>query len=156
MTQDTIDYILRNYADCTTPSCRERGCRLQLDGIRGRPRVIVHGTKFQKREKFRGKLCDRIVFLGGKNLTVAAVELKGGGNVDMSEAVEQIQNGLSVAGDILRGRPVTRWFPVLLYSGRIVPADIKLLQNKRITFRGDSQQVIKHDCDSRLSDVLAV
>lgn len=154
MTQDTIDYILRNYADCTTPSCGEKGCRLQLDGIRGRPRAIVHGTKFQKSKKFRGKLCDRIVFLGGKNLTVAAVELKGSGNVDMSEAVEQIQNGLSVADDILRGRPVTRWFPVLLYSGRMVSADTKLLLNKGVTFRGDSQQVVKRDCGTRLSAVL--
>ena len=151
MTDRAIEHVLRNYAECLTTTCRERGCRLQLDGIGNRPSAIIHGTRFQDTESFRQKLCDRIVFLGGSSLTVAAVELKGGGNVDMAEAIEQIQNGLTVAGRILRGYPVRRWFPVLLYSGSMAPSATKLLQNKRIKFRDDSQQVIKQDCDSRLS-----
>ena len=155
MPEGAVESISRRYATCLTRSCRERGCGLQLDvGGRG-SRVIVHGTKYQKVERFTKKLCDRIVFCRANGLILAAVELKGGGTIRMSQAIEQIQNGLRVADDILEGRPVDGWVPLLLYSGRMRLNETRLLQNRRVKFRGEPKVVVKRDCGARLSAVLA-
>jgi hypothetical protein len=115
--QDTIESIRRNHPDCLTRSCREKQCRLQLDGVSPASLAIIHGTQYQKNHRFTEKLCDRIVFCEEYGFVLAAVELKSGGTIHLSDAITQIQNGLRIAGDILGGRPVAQWFPLLLYNG---------------------------------------
>ena len=140
---------------CITKSAKEKNCGLQLDAASSTSLAIIHGTRYQKAHDFTDKLCDRILFCGQHDFFVAAVELKGGKNVHMSEAIEQIQNGLSVAKDILGSRPVAEWFPLLLYSGSMASYETKLLQTKSVEFRGERKNVIKRDCGIRLSVVLS-
>ena len=155
MPEGAIESIGRRYAACLTRSCSERGCGLQLDVGGPRSRVILHGTKYQKTKGFTEKLCDRIVFCRANGLILAAVELKGGGTIRMSQAIDQIQNGLRVANDILAGRPVDDWVPLLLYSGRMRSDETRLLRNKPVGFRGERKVVEKRDCGTRLSAVLS-
>ena len=150
-----MESIGRRYAACLTRSCSERGCGLQLDVGGPRSRVIVHGSKYQEAERLTEKLCDRIVFCRANGLVLAAVELKGGRNVRMSQAIDQIQNGLRVAKDILKGRPVDDWVPLLLYSGRMRLNETRLLQSRSVEFRGERKVVVKRDCGTRLSAVLS-
>ena len=118
-------------------------------------RAIIHGAKYQETERFTEKLCDRLVFCREDRFILAAVELKGGGNVRMSQAIDQIQNGLRVAKDILKGRPVDDWVPLLLYSGRMRLNETRLLQSRSVEFRGERKVVVKRDCGTRLSAVLS-
>ena len=154
MMQDTIESIRRNHPDCLTRSCRENRCRLQLDGVSPASLAIIHGTKYQKNRHFTEKLCDRIVFCGEHGFVLAAVELKSGGTIHLSDAIMQIQNGLRVAGDILGNCPVAQWFPLLLYSGSMKPSETRLLRTKSVKFRGEPKNVEKRSCDSRFSEIL--
>ena len=145
MIQDPIQYIRRSYPNCITESCRERGCSLQLDGFSRASMAIIHGGKYQEENDFTEKLCDRIVFCREHGLILAAVELKGGGDVRMSDAIQQIQNGLSVAMTILDNRPVAEWLPLLLYSGSMDPSETRLLRTKPVKFRGQQKNIIKRN-----------
>lgn len=153
--QHIIESIRRNYPDYMTQSCRERGCRLQLDSVSPASLAIIHGTKYQRNHHFTKKLCDRIVFCGEHNFILAAVELKGGKTIHMSDAIMQIQNGLCVAGDILGNRPVAQWFPLLLYNGSMKPGATRLLRTKSVVFRGERKNVEKRGCDTRFSEILS-
>ena len=72
----------------------------------------------------------------------------------MSEAIEQIQNGLSVAKTILGTRQVEDWLPILLFSGGMKPYELRLLRTKSVEFGGKKKTVIKKDCDTDLKDLL--
>ena len=133
--QDTIESIRRNHPDYMTRSCRENQCRLQLDDVSSASLAIIHGTKYQRNYRFTEKLCDRIVFCEEYGFVLAAVELKSGGTIHLSDAITQIQNGLRVAGDILGNRPVAQWFPLLLYNGSMKPNETRLLRTKSVKFR---------------------
>ena len=152
--QDTIESIRRNHKDCTTQSCREKGCGLQLDSMDRKSSAIIHGSKYQENHHFTGKLCDRIVFCGEHGFVLAAVELKSGGTIHLSDAITQIQNGLRVAGNILGNRPVAQWFPLLLYSGSMKPNETRLLRTKSVTFREERKIVEKRNCGARFSAIL--
>lgn len=152
--QDTIESIRRDHPDCLTRSCRENQCRLQLDGVGPASLAIIHGTKYQKNHRFTEKLCDRIVFCGERDFVLAAVELKSGGTIHLSDAITQIQNGLRVAGNILGNRPVAQWFPLLLYSGSMKPNETRLLRTKSVTFREEQKIVEKRNCGARFSAIL--
>ena len=153
--QDLIGYVRRNHPKCITHSCRENKCGLKLDGVNPKSLAIIHGTKYQKINNFTEKLCDRIVFCEEHGFILAAVELKGGKNVRMSEAIDQIQNGLIVARDILSNRPVAEWLPLLLYKGRMKPYETRLLRSKSVEFRGERKNIIKRNCDTQLSTILS-
>ena len=153
--QNPIGYVRRNHPKCITNSCRENKCSLKLDGVSPKSLAIIHGTKYQKINNFTEKLCDRILFYEEHGFILAAVELKGGRNVRISEAIAQIQNGLRVASDILSNRPVAEWFPLLLYKGRMKPYETRLLRNKSVKFRGERKNIIKRDCDTQLSTILS-
>ena len=101
--------------------------------------AILHGTQYQERNRSVGKLCDRILFYGIRGLALVTVELKGGRNARFSEVISQIQNGLTIASDILGEQTVSGWFPVLLYDGGLTPYETSLLQNTRVLFKGESE-----------------
>lgn len=149
-----IDHIRQTYSDCTAPSCKEKNCALQLDNVAPNSLAIIHGTKYQKTYGLVEKLCDRMVFCAQHGFILAAVELKSGRNINMSDAIKQIQTGLGVAAYILNNRPVAEWLPVLLYSGGMNPYETKLLQSKSVKFRGERKLVIKRNCGTKLSAIL--
>lgn len=153
-TPNIIDHIRRTYTDCTAPSCKEKNCALQLDNATPNSLAIIHGTKYQKAYGLVEKLCDRMVFCAQHGFILAVVELKGGGNIKMSDAIQQIQEGLAVADSILDGRPVAQWLPVLLYGGSMKPYETKLLQSKSVKFREERKVIIKRDCGAKLSAIL--
>lgn len=151
---EAIESIRRNYPGCMTRTCRENKCGLRLDGVNSTSLAIIHGTKYQKNRQFTGKLCDRIVFCGKNEFVLAAVELKSGGTIHLSDAITQIQNGLDVAGVILGNRPVAHWLPLLLYSGSMKRHEIALLRTKSVRFRNERKIVEKHKCGTRFSAIL--
>ena len=155
MMQDPIGGILHNYSNSTTKSCNENKCALQLDGVSRKSLAIIHGTKYQKNHKYHEKLCDRILFCSEHGFFVAAVELKGGKSIKMSDAIKQIQNGLQVAAAMLKNHPVREWFPLLLYSGSMHPIETKLLSKSTVTFRHERKNVRKTYCGTKLSSVLS-
>ena len=155
MTQDPIQYIRQSYPDCITQSCQEGGCSLRLDGFSRASMAIIHGGRYQEENKFTEKLCDRIVFCGEHGLTLVAVELKGGRDIRLSEAIEQVQNGLRTAKTILGTRPVVEWLPVLLYSGRMHSSETRLLRTKSVEFRGRRTNIIKRDCNTQLTTFMS-
>ncbi len=153
-TPNLVDHIRQAYANCIARSCKEKSCALQLDNVSQNSLAIVHGTKYQKTHGLTEKLCDRMIFCAEHGFILVAVELKSGRNINMSDAIEQIQNGLGLAADILKNHPVAEWVPVLLYSGGMNSHEIRLLQNKSVKFRGDRKLVIKRDCGTKLSAIL--
>ena len=155
MKQDPIAWITHNYSKSTTKSCKEYNCALHLDGVNRKSLAIIHGTKYQKNHNYHKKLCDRILFCSEHGFIIAAVELKGGKRIHMSDAIQQIQNGLQVAKDILGNHYVADWLPLLLYSGSMKPYETKLLLTRSVTFMGKRKNVIKRDCGTRLNTVLS-
>ena len=155
MIQDPIARIIHNYSNSTTNSCKENKCALHLDGVNRKSLAIIHGTKYQKNHNYHKKLCDRILFCSEHGFIIATIELKGGRRIRMSEAIQQIQNGLQVAKDILGDHRVADWLPLLLYSGRMKPYETKLLLARSVTFAGERKNVIKSDCGNRLSTILS-
>ncbi len=156
MAENTIAYILQEFSCSLTRTCKEKNCSLQLDNVNPTATAIIHGTKYQKNEKFTKKLCDRLVFCMYHGLVLVAVELKGGNKINMSQAIEQIQNGLSVAAGILKNVSVAEWLPILMFSGHIGPHEIRLLRNKSVEFQGERKIVVKRPCNSKLSAILAI
>ena len=152
--QDPIEFIRGSHQDCITSSCKENKCSLRLDGVSPTSFAIIHGTKYQKNNKFAEKLCDRIIFYHDYDLILMAVELKGGNTIHLRHAIDQIQNGLNVANGLLGTHTVADWVPLLVYSGHMSPHEIKLLQTKGVQFQGKKKIVVKCDCDTRLSAIL--
>ena len=154
MSQQTINEIRTIYQNSITQSCREKKCSLRLDGLRRSSLAIIHGSKYQKNHGYTEKLCDRIVFCGDHGFFLAAVELKGGKGINMSQAITQIQNGLVVVTDVLKGQAVVDWFPLLVYSGGMRTYETSLLRNSSVAFQGKRKNIIKVECTTRLDTVL--
>ena len=150
--QDPIAAIALEYGDCTARHCRENRCNLSLNGIGDR--VIIHGSRYQERYRYDQNLCDGIIFAQHEGYVLSAVELKGGRNVELSRAINQIQNGLTIAQGIWGNREVAEWIPLLLYSGRITPHELRLLDSRTVKFRDERKRVIKADCGAELKEVI--
>ena len=153
---DLIRSIRDRYEACITRSCRENKCGLQLDRISANALTIIHGTRYQRDIGFTGKLCDRIIFCGLHGFILAAVELKGGNRIKLSDAITQIQNGLSLASDVLEGHAVGDWLPLLVYSGHMGASEVRLLRTKSVEFRGNQKKVVRTDCNTELRAVLGI
>ncbi len=95
-----------------------------------------------------------MVLILRRGLTLAAIELKGGKSIDMRHAIDQIQNGLTTAIEILEERAIRSWVPLLFYSGSLGFLDLKLLNVQRVWLRGTRKNVVKVPCGSRLLDIL--
>ncbi len=119
---------------------------------------MLNGTRYQREHNYSDRLCDRIVFghREGKYF-VCAVELKGGKNVDVGEAVEQIRNGLLVAAHCLAGHSAATWYPILLFSGHLGVIGTTKLRTSQITLpdiRGNLPEIIKRNCGTTLAAIL--
>ena len=152
--QDPIGLIRQNHHYCITHSCSERGCRLQLDDVDRGSLAIINGTQYQNYHNSTHKLCDRIVFSRDRGFLLFAVELKSGKNVRVSDAIEQIQNGLTIAESVLGNQTVAAWFPTLLFNGRLAQDDANLLRTRQVRFRREPKVIMKRNCGTRLSALL--
>ena len=150
--QNPIAEISTAYASCITRTCHEKKCSLTLDGISDR--AIIDGSKYQKLHRFNGKLCDRIVFCQHNGFLLAAVELKGGKSTRITTAIAQIQNGLTLAEEMLGDTAIAGWLPVLLYSGHVHGNDTQVLRNTAVSFQGNKKPVVKEDCGASLREII--
>ncbi len=131
---------------------------MNLDQLGRASLVMLDGLKYQRSHHYQGKLCDRIIFgQWARGDFVCAVEFKGGRNIDVDEALEQIQNGLNVASELLPGQTPDDWYPILLYRGRLKGAETTKLRARHVSFqaqRRESSPVIKRDCGSSLIGIM--
>ena len=93
--------------------CREGNCAVSLDGIDKSDILIINGSDYQRIYSCGQRLCDCMVLILRRGLTLAAIELKGGKSIDMRHAIDQIQNGLTTANEILEERAIRSWVPLL-------------------------------------------
>lgn len=150
-----LERIGNDFHDCLTSSCSENKCALVRSGMSEAQWKIVHGTRYQKSRRFSQKLCDRIVFYAWKGFYVAAVELKGGKNLDVMDAREQIQNGLEITQDAVQHDAVTDWFPLLFTARKLTLLELKLLVKNPVSFKDQPPKVvIRRDCGTSFRNII--
>ena len=132
--------------NCCETCSRDR-CRVSLKDV-PRERIVVDADKAFEAHGCRGKRCDFILFVpgGGGKLFVAPIELKSG-RVDVSGALEQLQEGATFAESFVpeASRAVCR--PVLIHRRRIHKADREKFERKKIQFRGVNLAVKTGRCE---------
>ena len=156
------EVVYNQYRDCClTDSYEDEGCKIDVSGFNPGSLTTIHGTKHQDCSKHQrpGRLCDRLIFGRVDNLNrdfVCAAELKGGRNLDASVAIEQIQNGLTLAHGMLGNRSTVDWYPLLFYGGRLRGHGLDLLRSRKVSFGGKKRLVDRVDCGASLLRCLTV
>ena len=148
------------YHDCCLTNCYENeGCRIDIGGFNSGSLITIHGTKYQHCLKHQkpGRLCDRLIFgrLASRDF-VCAAELKGGKNLHASVAIDQIQNGLTLAHGMLSNQSTVDWYPLLFYRGGLRGHGLRLLGSRKVSFGGKKKLVERVDCGSSLLRCLPV
>lgn len=129
-------------------------CRLDIRGIQRSSLTALNGTNYQSHHTWQGRLCDRIIIGQSPGNFVCAVELKGGNNIDMSLAINQIQRGLDLLASLLQNASPRNWYPLLVYSGSMSERAKGLLRNKRVRYRGRTALVDRVEHNSSLLNYL--
>ena len=130
-------------------SCSRDGCRVYLHDV-PRERVIVDADKAFRAHGRQGKHCDFIVFLPGTDgrLFAAPIELKSG-KVDVSDAVQQLQEGSTFAERFVTQEPEVVCRPILFHGRAIHPNERRALNRKKVVFRGVELTVKTKSCGRR-------
>ena len=150
-----IANIRRAHQDCCLTDCyTDEGCGLDVRDIPLASLTTIHGSHHQARHNRPGRLCDRVIIGESGDGFVCAVEFKGGNNIDMSGAIEQIQGGLRLAAELLPGQPPGKWHPLLLYSGSMGPREKDLLRKTRVGYKGSKALVDRLNCGASLLNYL--
>ena len=145
--------IPANIRHCLCKECSEGGCGLDLSGMVSHVEILSMDCL---REVLRpkGRICDCGILWKGER-RIAAVELKGGQkSVSVRNLVEQLQGGLNILEGILHGQSVSEFFPILLYSGRKLPASA--LAGRRVRFRDQYSRIFVKPCGARLASIVPV
>ena len=155
----TLESVISNIRDdhrdcCITGSYEDEGCRLDTNGLTLSLLAAFHGGNYQLNHAWTGRLCDRVIIGQSHGGFVCAVEFKGGNNIIMSVAIEQIQGGLDLAAFLLPTRSPEKWYPLLVYSGSMSGRERDLLRNKKVSYRGNKARVDRIDCGSSLLNYL--
>jgi len=132
-----LDGIRANIgAENCCESCSRDGCRVSLEDV-PRERIVVDADKAFDAQGHRGKRCDFILFVleGDGKLVTAPVELKSG-RVDVSDALEQLQEGAAFAERFAPNASDAACRPILFHGSKIHPKDWNTLNRKKIRFRG--------------------
>jgi hypothetical protein len=89
------------------------------------------------------------------NFVVVPIELKGGSNVDASEAADQLKGGAAFAIDYIPSGVKSICRPILFCKG-ISTAEIKRLKKpqSKVSFGGKSFEIKTARCGDKLADVL--
>ena len=140
---------------CLTTSYQDHGCKIDVQGLDKSELATIHGDKHQEHHGTTGKLCDRLIFGEGDENFVCSVELKGGNNVKVSDAILQIQGGLDLAKTLLNSRLDWSWYALLAYSGSMSGKGTQLLRTKTVSFGGKRRLVDRVDCGFSLLSYLS-
>ena len=149
------DLRIKHCSCCLTNSYQDHGCKIDVQGLDRSKLVTIHGDKHQEQHGITGKLCDRLILGEGDDKFVCSVELKGGNNVKVSDAILQIQGGLDLAKTLLNSRPDWSWYALLAYSGSMSGKGKQLLRAKPVSFGGKKRLVDRVDCGFSLLSYLS-
>ena len=139
---------------CITSSYEDEGCRIDVSELPRQSLTTIHGSNYQLNHQWQGRLCDRIIIGQSNRGFVCAVELKGGRNIIMSEAINQIQRGLDLIASLLQNASPDQWYPLLVYSGSMTKRESNMLRRNRVSYRGMKARVDRIDCGSSLLNYL--
>lgn len=143
-----LDGIRANIgAENCCENCSRDGCRVSLKDV-PRERIVVDADKAFEAHGCRGKRCDFILFVlgGGGKLVVAPIELKSG-RVDVSGALEQLQEGAAFAERFVPEASGAACRPVLFHGSGIHRMDRSRINHRKIRFREVNITVKTGRCD---------
>lgn len=135
---------------CITDIYEDEGCRLDVRGLQQSSLTTISGTNYQSNHPWQGRLCDRVIIGQSHGNFVCAVELKGGRNITMSDAINQIQRGLDLAASLLQSSSPARWYPLLAYSGSMSRRESNMLRRIKVSYRGGRAFVDRIACGASL------
>ena len=138
-------------------SLRHGRCSADLTGVSENDRVVADLDKIFPVGQEGKNQCECVLFYfdDAGNFVVVPIELKGGGNVDASEAAEQLKGGAAFAIDFTPKSVRSICRPVLFHNG-ISKMEVRQLNKNqsRVRFRGESFEIKTTRCGGRLADVL--
>lgn len=144
----------QSHPDGLVTSCRKEECRLQLDVGPKAELTVIDCDRCQGGGIQRGKICDYFVFQSeGRRSSLFVVEMKSGA-ADMSHALGQLQAGCDWVARLAGSDEVDWCYPLLLTGRGGHAAEIKVLRNRRVTFKGKRLFVVRERCGSSLSQVI--
>lgn len=156
MNPDELFPKLRNDLGlCLSRSCKKKGCSLLLASCSFTDIVIIDCDKYKRQIKFTDQLCDYILFCKGSDMTVAALELKGG-RLDADTAFDQVKSGSQLAEQMAATCQVTEFYPIVLYGRNTNSMETRLFRkkDKRIAFIGRFYSVILEKCGAELRTIV--
>ena len=138
-------------------SFRRGRCSTDLTGVSENDRVVVDLDKVFPSGQQGENQCECVLFYfdDAENFVVVPIELKGGSNVDASEAVKQLKAGAAFAIDYTPRSVKSVCYPVLFHNG-ISRAEVRQLNKSqsRVPFQGKSFEIKTTRCGGKLVDVL--
>ena len=138
-------------------SFRRGRCSADLTGVSENNRVVVDLDKVFPSGQEGENQCECVLFHfdDAGNFVVVPMELKGGGNVDASQAAKQLKGGAAFAIDYTPRNVKSICHPVLFHNG-ISRAEVRQLSKSqsRVRFRGKSFEIKTARCGRKLADVL--
>ncbi len=117
-------------------SCRRDGCRAYMTDVPS-DRVVVDVDLAFPAHGPEGMRCDFVLFMPGtdESLLAAPLELKSG-DVDASEAADQLRGGATFADRFAPANGETVCRPILFHGARIHEKQRKTLNRAKVVFRG--------------------
>jgi len=138
-------------------SFRRGRCSTDLTGVSENDRVVVDLDKVFPSGQEGENQCECVIFYfdDTENFVVVPIELKGGRNVDASEAVEQLKGGAAFASDYTPSGIKSICRPIL-FCRSISTAEVRQLKKRQsqVPFGGKSFEIQTARCGRKLADVL--
>ena len=138
-------------------SFRRGRCSADLTGVSESDRVVVDLDKVFPAGQAGKNQCECVLFYfdDAGNFVVVPIELKGGSNVDASEAAEQLKGGAAFAIDHTPKNLKGICHPVLFHNG-ISKAEVRHLRKNqsKVRFGGKLFEIRTTRCGRRLADIL--
>lgn len=138
-------------------SFRRGRCSTDLTGVSEIDRIVVDLDKVFPSGQQGKNQCECVLFYfdDAGNFVVVPIELKGGGNVDASQAAEQLKGGATFAIDYTP-RGVKSICRPILFCNSISTAEVKRLKKpqSQVPFGGRSFEIKTARCGDKLADVL--
>ena len=138
-------------------SLRRGRCRVNLTGVPEDDRVVVDLDKVFPDGQAGENQCECVIFYfdTAANFVVVLIELKGG-EVDASEASNQLKGGAAFATTYTPSGSNCICHPVLFHNG-ISRAEVRQLSKNqsRVRFQGKSFEIRTARCGGKLADVLS-
>ena len=134
--KEVLDTIRANIgAEYCCGSCSRDRCRVSLENV-PRLRIVVDADKAFEAHGYSGKRCDFVLFVleDGRKLVAAPIELKSG-SVDVSDALEQLQEGAAFAERFSAEASGAVCRPILFHGAGLHRDDRNKLNRGKIRFR---------------------